>query len=169
MGAQLTPVVCYEYGEAGANAGLGWRGIDAGALPYTVDANDFDMDDTIGYRLPGSTYKSINIKFPEQIAMEPNTAYLFGYRLENDAQFALASQYLRYRDPADPRYLKALSTTADAHFYGTHRMIPANVLDVYVEDYENYYNNLPEAQKTDHTARTAVFCYILPDECPADD
>ncbi len=134
VGAQLTPVVCYEYGEAGEDAGLGWRGIDAGALPYTVDANDFDMDDTIGYRLPGSTYKSINIKFPEQVAMEPNTAYLFGYRLENDAQFALASQYLRYRDPADPRYLKALSTTADAHFYGTHRMIPANVLDIYVQD-----------------------------------
>lgn len=128
-----TQLVAEIYEEVGDEEGIGWQYIDAGTgIPHVVTAND--INDTLGYILPGQNYKAINLSFPAQVTMKPNTAYLVGYVLNADAQFMLASPSIRYRDRTYTDSLFWLGRNADAYYYGQRTMAPANVIDIMTWD-----------------------------------
>ena len=101
--------------------GLSFKNVTTGAATYQTTIDDYnyyegDMervtrtsagDNYKEYMLPGE-YAVINMMFPEQPALLPNTAYRLGYELVS-GYFALAGQSSRYvhhyeGDPADSLY-----------------------------------------------------------------
>jgi len=86
-----TSVADYNYWEAGENGTMTRipRGTQNAAGNYVLNP-DFPE-----YLMPGD-YATINIEFPEQPLLEPNTSYLLGYQLGEGGYFAVASQSTRY-------------------------------------------------------------------------
>ena len=93
--------------EGGASGYLNYgTSVPTGAETYETKASDFNYYDenmtritrtSDGYQeymLPG-TYNVINIMFPEQPELQPNTTYRLGYEL-TDGYFGLAGQTSRY-------------------------------------------------------------------------
>lgn len=68
---------------------------------YTLDASGKDVTFTTGYKLPGQNYNAVNLLFPNQPVLQPNTEYLFGYEVKGVGEFAVASNADRYRHSAD--------------------------------------------------------------------
>ena len=82
--------------------------IYTGANIHQVTANEINTANVIGrnsngYLEPGN-YNTIRIMFPEQPELEPNTSYRVGYRLVENASFALAQTMNRYQiaNPSRP-------------------------------------------------------------------
>ena len=57
-----------------------------------------DEDDLLDYATAeNGNYYAVNVFFPEQPAIEPNTSFLLGYTLQGGGDFAVASQAWRYK------------------------------------------------------------------------
>ena len=69
----------------------------------SADVNDGTVIGPIsaGYLEPGN-YNTVVIEFPEQPALEPNTSYRIGYRMENTGWFALAHESCGFYHTASP-------------------------------------------------------------------
>lgn len=85
--------------------GSNWRrfnevacGIDN--MTYGVSASDVSDLPQRGYKLPPAgvdpNYSAINVEFPDQPTLKPNTSYRFGYYLTETAQFNLAATSDRF-------------------------------------------------------------------------
>ena len=74
--------------------------IPTGVVSYTVSANELNTLDT-GYLLPGQ-YNTLRLIFPAQPTLEPGGIYYIGYRLPNEANFALANTYELYKTNLQP-------------------------------------------------------------------
>ena len=101
-GASIVPVTYKEsYVETDDGSSLYFNPLPCGidGIAFEVDANDINgqLYTNGGYILPNSGYKAINIQFIEQPALEPNTSYRFGYRLNDDANFAIAGTRSTFR------------------------------------------------------------------------
>ncbi len=84
----------------GSDGNWAWYDMGTGAdTMYTL--NDNDRNATLAteytYMLPDENYKAVNIEFPAQPALQPNTMYLFGYELLNNGNFAVAKTQTFYR------------------------------------------------------------------------
>lgn len=84
----------------GSDGNWAWYDMGTGAdTMYTL--NDNDRNATLAteytYMLPDENYKAVNIEFPAQPALQPNTMYLFGYELLNNGNFAVAKTQDYYR------------------------------------------------------------------------
>ena len=84
----------------GSDGNWDWYNMTTGAdTMYTL--NDNDRNATLAteytYMLPDENYKAVNIEFPGQPALQPNTMYLFGYELKNNGYFAVAKTQFSYR------------------------------------------------------------------------
>jgi hypothetical protein len=127
VGAEVLPVVYKETEEMDLSM------VETGvSSAHVVTASE--VSDTMGYILPGQNYKAVSMTIPEQITLEPNTPYLIGYELSEDAQFMLAAispNTLRYRQ-GDSLY--SLRRNAETYYYGTNVPVPANVYDVVAWD-----------------------------------
>ena len=64
---------------------------------YTLDASGKDVTFLTGYKLPGQNYNAVNIQFPNQPALQPNTEYLFGYEVKGVGNFAVAATSDEYK------------------------------------------------------------------------
>ena len=94
VGAAIAPIAYVDVPNEDASS------INFSSLPCGIDGMSFEVqedeinrnlvENNLGYLTPDQPYKSINIKFVEQPELEPNTSYRFGYRLLDDANFALA-------------------------------------------------------------------------------
>lgn len=94
-GADLIPILWkVVVNEEGS---VNFQNVGTGISTYTVTSDDYTLLDS-GYLMPGQ-YNTLRIMFPGQPVLEPNTSYLIGYRLANDADFSLAynaSYYVSY-------------------------------------------------------------------------
>ena len=85
----------YQYKYDAATDQTLFTEIATGALSHTVSANELNTLDT-GYLLPGQ-YNTIRIDFSAQPTLEPGGIYYIGYRLPDEANFALANTYESYK------------------------------------------------------------------------
>ena len=130
-GSQIS-VEAYRVGAGGQQYYLG-TGCDA-AYALTDDMKDRTF--TTGYKLPGDNYQAVNIQFPMQPELEPNTTYLFGYKLQNSGNFSVAATSNRYKVNADSN--SYLTRNTDSKFYGHHAR-PYGAYSILIEqDEENY-------------------------------
>ncbi len=130
-GSQIS-VEAYRVGAGGQQYYLG-TGCDA-AYALTDDMKDLTF--TTGYKLPGENYQAVNIQFPMQPELEPNTTYLFGYKLQNTGNFSVASTSNRYKVNADSN--SYLSRNTDSKFYAHHAR-PYGFWTIFVEQDEDNY------------------------------
>lgn len=93
IGTHITPMLWRV--ETNAEGNVNFPGVSTGVTGYVVDSTDVTPMADTGYLLPGQ-YNTMRIMFPEQPVLEPNTSYLIGYRLDEDADFALAANNNRY-------------------------------------------------------------------------
>lgn len=66
---------------------------------YTVKYKDVNGDlnnARMGRIAPGESYKAVNIRLGGQPELEPNTAYMVGYRMAEDGYFAVAQHHYGY-------------------------------------------------------------------------
>lgn len=76
-----------------------FMGVNTGATPYTVQAEDLNDSTTIadaGGYLEYGDYNTVRIMFPEQPALEPFAQYRIGYVLENAGFFSVANMETSY-------------------------------------------------------------------------
>ena len=93
VGANITPIlVKITYNDDGDQ--LFFNNISTGVIDHTVLGTEVTQLST-GYLMPGQ-YNTVRITFPEQPELEPNTSYFIGYRLNNYADFALATSRNRF-------------------------------------------------------------------------
>ena len=86
-----------EYSEDGER--VGWNAINTGVSNAIVEVSENDANTLVtGYILPNQSYRAVNVLFPEQPELLPNTAYRFGYRLNRDGYFAVATTAWSYRN-----------------------------------------------------------------------
>ena len=151
-GASIVPITYVDNYEDGS---LGFMSMACGIDGLAFEVSENDINDQLyengGYILPNAGYKAINIQFAEQPAIEPNTAYRFGYRLNDDALFALAAGQNTFKFINDTMgvvnvgygYTGANDTNAYAPAYaaaaaGAHdyrfQFAPATALEVLVAD-----------------------------------
>ena len=102
IGASIVPVTYKErYEETEDGTTLYYNSLPCGIDGMAFEVSENDINENLysagGYILPSAGYKAINIQFVEQPALEPNSSYRFGYRLNDDAQFALAGTSNRFR------------------------------------------------------------------------
>lgn len=98
VGTQLIPLV---YEEVYTEDGLSFEDVATGLTYSTiVEVTADDINGNLytdnGYMLPTDNYKSIKVKFLNQPELKPNTAYRFGYYLNNDSRFNLAHTAYSY-------------------------------------------------------------------------
>ena len=78
-----------------------WYNMTTGVDTNGYTLSDNDRNATLAteytYMLPEENYKAVNIEFPGQPALQPNTMYLFGYELKNNGYFAVAKTQTSYR------------------------------------------------------------------------
>ena len=90
----ISPITYVDYYDA-ETGNLYFENLPCGIDGQLFEVAANDINDQLytdgGYILPNQGYKAINITFADQPALEPNTSYRFGYRLADDAQFALAA------------------------------------------------------------------------------
>lgn len=129
-GAQFVPLAyTEEYSEDGR---VGWNGINTGVSSAIVEVTENQINTLeTGYILPSQSYRAINVLFPEQPELQPNTAYRFGYRLNRDGYFAPASIAWSYKNEqgSNTAYYNDANI---APFYN--QFIHATYYDVYVSD-----------------------------------
>ena len=111
---------------------------------YTVTGNDVNADVfDLGYGriAPGDDYNAINIRYPSQPALLPNTSYYIGYMMAQDGWFATARHLYGYRNSTGTttRY------NADPDLMDYYRQFTPYYWDVFVRDAFNTYagNNYP--------------------------
>ena len=79
----------------GGRTYVSFGGIETGANNYLVQPSDLN---TITEYEEYGDYHVITIDFPNQPALEPNTAYRVGYHLAEDGEFAVAANTIGYYD-----------------------------------------------------------------------
>ena len=103
VGSQIQPII-YKLHYFDSNGSMYNRYYDvntglADDYTYTVKYKDVnsDLNNTrMGRIAPGEDYKAVNIRFGAQPEMEPNTAYMIGYRMAADGYFAVAQHLYGY-------------------------------------------------------------------------
>ena len=135
-GTTIIPVLYKEvYSGEGDDMTLSWQRVPCGIdnQAFEVQASHANNLPT-GYILPEDDYKAFDILFPNQPALEPNTAYRVGYILNTDGKFAAASMQTYYKntDTTTQRY-NADPITAP---YYNQNMEPPTYLDIIVSDPE---------------------------------
>lgn len=100
---------------------------------YTVTGNDVNADVfDLGYGriAPGADYNAINIRYPAQPALQPNTSYYVGYMMAQDGWFATAMHLYGYRNSGGTttRY------NADPDLLDYYRQFTPYYWDVFVRD-----------------------------------
>lgn len=68
---------------------------------YTISGNSASDEVEYGYTLPNQKAHVVNILYPNQPAIEPNTSYFFGYTMAEGGRFAVAGQQTAYYENAD--------------------------------------------------------------------
>lgn len=98
----IVPVVRYEsYSEDGGT--VSWPSVATGIEGLAFDLTEASLSNLpdTGYVLPtaGNTapYSTLSIFFPNQPELRPNTGYRFGYQLNQNGNFHVASQATSYR------------------------------------------------------------------------
>ena len=85
----------------GSDGNWDWYNMTTGIDTNGYTLSDNDRNATLAteytYMLPEENYKAVNIEFPGQPALQPNTMYLFGYELKNNGYFAVAKTQTNYR------------------------------------------------------------------------
>lgn len=83
-----------------------WRlSLNTGASYYTVQEGDLNNDMAAeGYKTYQAGYNTIRILFPNQPRLEPQTEYLIGYRLAEDADFCVAETRTNFLRNDTTRY-----------------------------------------------------------------
>ena len=178
VGASIVPIA-YEDSYEG-------DGLSFSSLPCGIDGQAFevslnDINDQLytdgGYITPDQGYKAINITFVDQPALQPNTSYRFGYRLNDDAQFALAGTRSSFRfindtgavvnvglgyNGSETQYAQAAAGSRDYRYVQT----PATYLEVMAYDpmygYITAWNidNYPMIRPIVGPARPVEYAYI---------
>ncbi len=106
---------------------------DFASVPCGIDNRIFSVDGSqanqlqTGYIRPETDYNAINIPFPDQPALKPNTSYYFGYVLNSDAYFAPAGQESSYRTTNDTGafiYTRYSNDPEIADYYAQNMMPP---------------------------------------------
>ena len=82
---------------------VSFASVETGANTYMVQGTDLNNLSNLEYETYGN-YNVINIDFPHQPALEPNTAYRIGYGLAEDGDFAVAGNTIGYYDLIDTDY-----------------------------------------------------------------
>ena len=101
-GASIVPIAYVDVYE---NDGVSFSSLPVGLDGRAFEVSESDINTQLytegGYITPDQGYKAINIQFVDQLPIEPNTSYRFGYRLNGDAQFALAGTRNNFRHVSD--------------------------------------------------------------------
>lgn len=181
-GAAIIPVTYKEHYESDdeGNSSLYFQSLPCGidGMYFNVEENDInDQLYTEGmYLTPDQGYKAVNIQFVEQPALEPNSSYRFGYRLYDDAQFALAgtrgSFVMHYNDSnfnvsfgyngSRTEFAQAAAASRDYRYVPT----PQTYLEVMVNDPVGgnitawNIDNLPFIRPIVGPARPVEYAYI---------
>lgn len=134
-GASIVPIV---YEEVYTNDGyVSWQSVPCGIdnQAFRVSGSEANHLPT-GYILPDVDYNAVTIEFLDQPALKPNTAYRFGYILNNDAYFAAAGQRTSYRNIDDTGAVVSVRYADDPATapYATQNMISPTRWDVIVGD-----------------------------------
>ena len=96
IGAQYTVnLYTLEYDETGDSYSGSTINTGVNNTIQEVTADQLNILES-GYILPGQDYNAINILFPEQPELLPNTAYNIGYSLTRDGSFGVASTAWSY-------------------------------------------------------------------------
>lgn len=137
-GAQIIPVLTQDTYSGNT---VTFTAVNTGVneVSYTVSGTDDANDLELGVIAPGQNYKSIDIFFPEQPALLPNTSYRLGYSLDGEADFALASTVYGYANS------RATDTTYNYTYYRQDSVLkdyyyqfkPGSIYDVQVTDQSN--------------------------------
>ena len=103
LGVEMVASTVPDFASAGANlvpflikdsvAGESWwrLSLNTGTSYYTVQEGDLNNNlASEGYRTYQAGYNTVRIIFPNQPLLEPETDYLIGYRLAEDADFCVA-------------------------------------------------------------------------------
>ena len=88
-----------EGNDTGWYGYMGYAGLSGNEV-YLVGENNVapTEEDLIGYATAeNGNYYAVNVFFPEQPAIEPNTSFLLGYTLRGGGNFAVARQDYRYK------------------------------------------------------------------------
>lgn len=118
-GSAISPI-CYTghyYGDGSISLGDVETGF-SNSTSYYVDADDKNLEELEGYIAPGEDYAAVNMKFPNQPELKPNTAYYLGYYVDQAGYFAanLATDY--YYDEARSTY-RSIANDEDLSRYAT--------------------------------------------------
>lgn len=115
-GAQFTAELYYDsYTEDGESMSFNTVNTGINNVVQEVSYDQLNMLES-GYILPGQEYNAVNIMFPEQPELLPNTAYRVGYSLTRDGSFAPASTAYGYYDESG-NYVRYYNNNSTAPFY----------------------------------------------------
>ena len=124
-----------SYTEDGES--VSWTSIATGIDGLAFDVTDDDIENLpmTGYILPPTTnvanYSAVSIFFPNQPELEPNTGYRFGYILNGNFNFHVASQATSYK--LDAEHTASYSYTEETAPY-RRQNTPLPTYQIYVED-----------------------------------
>lgn len=151
-GTSIVPII-YEEDYVSRPGYLVWQSVPCGIDNQAFSVNGSMANDlSTGYILPTTDYKAITIRFPDQPAMKPNTAYRFGYVLNTDGFFAAAGQETSYRDldeNSQPVY-KNISSNPEIAKYANQNMMPPTYLNIIVRDPINEQSQQVTGWNIDH-------------------
>lgn len=127
----IEPLVLKDvYSEDGLSFPSVQTGLDG--VYTSITESDLSNLPSTGYALPAAngvaSHSAINIFLPNQPALEPNTGYHIGYRLQNDARFHVASQSDRY----------LLNDTTYAYYNYSDETKPYNLQNFPISSYDVY-------------------------------
>ncbi len=118
---------------------MGYAGLSGNEVYLVGEGNVAPTEeDLLDYATAeNGNYYAVNVFFPEQPAIEPNTSFLLGYTLRGGGNFAVASQATRYKsqmgDFSDANYTSYRNNEETAPYYN--QFSPANKpYDVYCYD-----------------------------------
>lgn len=184
--AEIIPLTYYDEYDGDY---LYFRSLPCGISGMTFQVGENDINDQLytdgGYITPNAGYKAITIQFAEQPVMEPNTSYRFGYRLADEATFALAGSQSSFRFRNDTgayvnvpfrygtgvndtiaQYANAAAAVNDYRYQYT----PATYLEVVVYDpvaedevYAWNIDNYPLVRPIVGPARPVQYAYVVAD------
>ncbi len=107
------------------------------SMVYTLSGSELENELETGYKIANEEgdYNAVNIFFPEQPEMLPNTSFRFGYQLAQDALFAAAATTRRIVMPSDDGtgYQTVPYDSIEALAPYANQFTP-NVYDVYLSD-----------------------------------
>ena len=99
VGASIYPIIMESDGS------VSWEDVSCGIdnLVFSVDEAAVSNLPQTGYRLPSdqNNYSAFNVKFLDEPAIKKNTAYFFGYVLNDNATFMLSAQKNNYKHSDD--------------------------------------------------------------------